>query len=139
MCNRKQRKSRSGTIVIGVADKDQDVARIESLDHIQPRKVGSRYVVGVRREAAVLALRPKEYFARWKLGIQNSKLSSPLKEDTLSQMDYNDYYGLGIIVIPVPAQKSLSYVDSVPYWRSGDEAKAAQDFQKAAELGARFA
>jgi hypothetical protein len=95
-------------------------------------------VVGVRREAAVLGLKLEEYFAKWKLGIQNSKLSSPLKEAVLSAMDYNDYYGFGLIVIAVPAQISLSYVDGVPYWRSGDETRAAADFQKAAELGARF-
>jgi hypothetical protein len=129
---------RTGTVMIGVADKAPDAARIAELDAIQPRKVGSRYVVGVRREAAVLGLKLEEYFAKWKLGIQNSKLSSPLKEAVLSAMDYNDYYGFGLIVIAVPAQISLSYVDGVPYWRSGDETRAAADFQKAAELGARF-
>lgn len=132
-------RNRSGTIIIGVADKDADAARIRTLDQIESRKVGSRHVVGIRREADRLGLKPETYFTKWKQGIQNSKLSSPLKDEVLSSMDYHDYYGLGLIVILVPAQKRLSFVSDVPYWRSGDETKAATDFQKAAELGARFA
>lgn len=132
-------KMRSGTIIIGVADKDADATRIIDIDKVEPRKVGSRHVVGIKREAQALGLKPEQYFAKWKQAVQNSGLSSPLKDDVLSNMDYNDYYGLGVILIPVPAQKSLSYVNGVPYWRSGDETKAAGDFQKAAELGIRFA
>jgi hypothetical protein len=132
-------KGRSGTIIIGVANKDADAHRIKQLDGVEPRRVGSRYVVGVKREAVALGQKTEEYFARWKNAIQNSDLSSPLKEDVLSSIDYNDYYGLGLVVITVPIQKALSYVKGVPYWRSGDDTKMATDFQKAAELGVRFA
>jgi predicted HTH transcriptional regulator len=132
-------RNRAGTIIIGVADKDADASRIKHFDGIEPRKVGSRFVVGVKREAAVLSQRPEEYFAKWKHAIQHSELSSPLKEDVLSNMDYNDYYGLGLIIITVPPQKALSYVNDVPYWRSGDETKAVADYKKVVELGARFA
>src|SRR5262249_261137 len=97
-------KNRSGTVIIGVADKDADDTRVKILDKIEPRKVGSRHVVGVKREAILLGLKPEDYFTKWKQGIQNSKLSSPLKEAVLSSMDYNDYFGLGVILIRVPPQ-----------------------------------
>jgi len=132
-------RKRAGTIIIGVADREMHATRVKQLDGVEPRRVGSRFVVGVRREAVVLGLTAERYFSKWKNAISNSGLSSPLKEDVLSSIDYNDYYGLGLIIIDVPVQRTLSYVENIPYWRSGDDTLAASDFKKAAELGARFA
>jgi hypothetical protein len=44
----------TGKIVVGVADSEEDAARVTKLDSITPRKVGKRCVVGVNREAKVM-------------------------------------------------------------------------------------
>ena len=131
-------KMHGGSIIIGVTDKDSDAARIKQLDGIEPRKVGSRYVVGVKREATALNEKPEDYFARWKDSIRNSKLTQTLRDAVLSNMDYNDYYGLGIIVISIPAQSEMSFVDEEVYWRNGDETVKAVSPKTIAELARRF-
>ncbi len=45
---------RSGTVLVGVADKEADAQRVEDLYGVAPRRVGRRSVVGVRREADAL-------------------------------------------------------------------------------------
>lgn len=131
-------KSHTGSIVIGVTDKDSDAQRIRDLYHMEPRKVGSRLVVGVKREATALGEKPEAYFARLKNGIRNSDLSNPLRDGVLSNMDYNDYYGLGLIVISVPTQMALSYVGGDVYWRIGDETVKADQAATVADLAMRF-
>ncbi|WP_233223628.1 ATP-binding protein [Amycolatopsis sp. BJA-103] len=130
--------NRSGSIVIGVTDKEADATRAKLLDKIEPRRVGRRYVVGVRREAAALNETVETYLARWKNSIRNSKLSQPLRDSILSSIDYNDYYGLGIIVITVPPQAELSYVNEEVFWREVDETKKAIEPRTVAQLARRF-
>jgi hypothetical protein len=131
-------KGRAGSIIIGVTDKDADADKIATLDGVSPRKVGKRYVVGVKREAQVLGEKPEAYYARWKHAIRNSALSSPLRDSVLSSMDFNDYFGLGVIVIAVEPQQELSFVGDDVYWRDGDETTKAKDFKKVSELTKRF-
>jgi len=131
-------KDRSGTIIIGVTDKDADAERIKKLDSVEPRRVGKRFVVGVKREAKVLDIKPEEYFARWKNAVRNSELSQTLRDAVLSAMDYNDYYGLGIIIITVPPQKELSFVGDDVYWREGDQTVKAQTQKAVVDLAKRF-
>jgi hypothetical protein len=129
---------RGGSIIVGVTDKDQDAKRISALDSISPRKVGSRQVVGVKREADRLGETNEQYFARWKNAIKNSDLSSPLKEDVLASISYHDYFGLGLIVIGVPAQKAVSYLGNDLYVRSGDDTVSASDGKAIAAVLQRF-
>jgi len=129
---------RSGTILIGVSDKDSDAEKVRVLDGISPRTVGSRHVVGVLREAAALGESSETYFSRWKAAISNSQLSSPLKEDVLSSLGFHDYFGLGVIVISVPPQGELAYVGNELYMRSGDDTVAVSDPRAIAGLVSRF-
>ncbi|PPG50171.1 hypothetical protein C5C24_10710 [Rathayibacter sp. AY2B3] len=129
---------RGGTIFVGVTDKESDATRIMKLDSIQPRKVGARKVVGVKREMAILGESAEQYFARWRDGIKNSTLSSPLKENVLSSLGYHDYFGLGVIVISIPPQNELAYVGDDLYMRSGDETVAVSGAKSIAALVARF-
>lgn len=129
---------RSGTILIGVSDKDSDAAKVKALDGVSPRTVGCRHVVGVLREAAALGESSETYFSRWKTVIGNSQLSSPLKEDVLSSLGFHDYFGLGVIVISVPAQTELAYVGDELYMRSGDDTVAVSDARAIAGLVSRF-
>jgi hypothetical protein len=111
---------RSGVLLLGVADKVADVSRIESLYGISARKVGRKGVVGVRREADQLNESVETYFGRIRDAIANSDLSEPLKAAVLAGMSFNDYFGMGIIVINVPAQKTVSTVGERVFVRRGD-------------------
>jgi hypothetical protein len=132
-------KERAGTIIIGVTDKDSDAQKIKTLDGIEPRKVGKRFVVGIKREAKVLGEKPEAYFARWKNAVRQSTLSQPLRDTVLSAIDYNEYFGLGLIIISVPPQKELSFVGDDVYSRQGDETVKAADQRTVAHLAKRFA
>ena len=130
--------NRMGKIIIGVTDKDADTVRIKNLDGIEPKKIGKRFVVGVIREAKFLGLSVENYFSKWKDAIKNSEMSEPLKSSVLSNMDFNEFYGLGIIVITIPPQKELSYVGEDVYWRNGDSTELAKTPKQIATLAQRF-
>lgn len=110
----------TGALLIGVTDKESDAIRIKTLDGVEARKVGPRHVVGVQREAKFLGESMEAYFARIKEGIRTSDLSDPLKTNVLSTIDYNNYYGYGLIVIAVPPQVAPSSVGHEFYMRAGD-------------------
>lgn len=128
-----------GAVIIGVSDDDRDAARIKILDSTSSIVCGRRNVVGVQREVKILDETTEEYFSRWKNGIRNSSLSSPLKDEVLSRIDYHDYYGLGLIVISVPKQSELSYVGEETYTRESDETKHVTGAKSIADLVRRFA
>jgi len=111
---------RSGVLLLGVADKEADSSRVEKLYGISARKVGRKAVVGVRREADSLGESMEVYFGRIKTAMANSDLSEPLKAGVLSGINFNDYFGMGIVVINVPAQKKVSTVGERVFVRQGD-------------------
>lgn len=129
---------RAGRIILGVADKDADVNRIIELDKIFPREVGIWKVVGINREAAALGISLEEYHNIIRNSIEKSFLSNPLKNSVLSSIDFNAYYGLGVIVISIPEQKEPSYVGDDMYWRDGDCTKLAVGAKQIADIGRRF-
>lgn len=131
-------KDRAGTILIGVADREAHAERVHNLDDIDPRKVGQRYVVGVRREAKILGETPEKYVARWKHAIRSSKLPQGLKDGVLSSLSYSDYYGLGVIIIRVPTQREASTIDGKLYVREVDETVEVTELTRAMEVTKRF-
>lgn len=132
-------KGRTGTILIGVADRQAHADRVRDLDNIEPRKVGQRFVVGVRREAAILGESPERYVARWKDAVRSSKLPHALKDGVLSSLSYSDYYGLGVIIIRVPAQREPSTIEGKLYVREVDETVEVTELTRAMEVTKRFA
>jgi hypothetical protein len=128
----------TGEIVIGVTDKPADVERIKQLDGIVPHEVGGRSVVGITREAAALGQSIEEYVRRWRDGISNSELSDPLKSSVLSLLDYNNYFGLGIIVVRIPSQSGPSFVGDDLFWRNADQTVKATTAKQIAEVTNRF-
>lgn len=132
-------KTHSGSIVVGVADKEKDADRVLALDGVTAREVGQRFVVGVNREAAFLGENTEQYYARIKQGIRDSGLSEPLKGDVLSSTDYNEYFGLGVIVIAVPRQLAPSTVGGKMFRRSGDETVEVSDVADIVAVTQRFA
>ncbi|WP_211879226.1 DUF262 domain-containing protein [Plastoroseomonas hellenica] len=91
----------SGKLLIGVTNKGSDAERIKTIDLIEPRKIGKRFVVGVNREAKRLGKTTEQYYSTIRDGIKKSNLSEKLKDSVLSNMDFNSFYGLGVVVINV--------------------------------------
>lgn len=114
-------RRRSGSILIGVADKESDADRVRDLYGITPRRVGHRWVVGVRREAEALGESVEDYFQRFRRTFEESTLSSTLKAGVLASLTYTDYFGLGVIVVNVPEQSGPSSVGDTVFARSGDQ------------------
>lgn len=131
-------RERVGKIVIGVTDKAADADRISRLDGISPKIVGSRMIVGVTREARCQGLSIEQYVTQWRESIKNSPMSDDLKNSVLSHIDYNSFYGLGVITITVPPQKDVSYYDGDVYWRRGDTTVQATTPQQIASIAKRF-
>ena len=129
----------TGKVLIGITDKKADADRAKKLDGIEPKKIGRRFVVGVNREAKRLGITKEKYFSKWKDGIKNSKLTPELRDAVLSNMDFNEFYGLGVIVITILPQQSLSYVGDDIYWRNGDATELAKANRQVASLASRFA
>lgn len=127
-----------GYVLIGVANKDSDAKRISELDKVDARHVGDRWVVGVSREAQREGVTLEQYVGTWKNRIRNSGMTEPLKSDVLSNIDFNDYYGLGVLVIKVPRQRRLSFVNKQLFVREMDETKAERDPMQIAEVASRF-
>nr|WP_298687054.1 DUF262 domain-containing protein [uncultured Dongia sp.] len=128
----------SGCILIGVVDKAKDASRIEEIDKIKAKKFGRRFIVGVDREAKRLGIAVEKYFEILRDGIANSKLSDALKGAVLANIDYNSFFGMGMIVITVPPQKDLSYIGNEVFWRSADATVSAKNPKEIAEIAKRF-
>lgn len=131
-------KDRVGKVIIGVTDKDEDAERIARLDSIVPIKVGRRNIVGVVREARLMQISTEAYVAKWRDAVRNSPLSDALRSSVLSSLDFNDFHGLGVIVITVAAQTELSYFADEVYWRDGDSTKHASTPKQIALIAKRF-
>ncbi|MBM7820587.1 hypothetical protein JOE63_003064 [Cellulosimicrobium cellulans] len=112
---------RSGTVFFGVADKLADAERVQALYQIEPRAVGRRRVVGIRRETEVLGENVEAYVQRIRNAIANSQLSEPLKGSVLSSLAYSDYYGLGVLVVRIPEQSDVSTLGDKVFVREGDQ------------------
>jgi Protein of unknown function DUF262 len=111
---------RSGILLLGIADSEADKNRVEQLYGISARPVGRKFVVGVRREADALGESMEAYFGRIKAAIEKSDLSEPLKAAVLASITFNDYFGMGIVVVNVPAQAGVSTVGERIFVRQGD-------------------
>jgi hypothetical protein len=131
-------QKQTGKIIIGVTDTESDAERVKQLDGVTPRKVAQRFVVGVNREAKALNISTEDYFGKWKNAIKNSGLSGPLKQIVLSNIDFNAFYGLGVLLITIPPQKELSYFNDEIYWREADSTKKAETPKLIATLAQRF-
>lgn len=77
-------------------------------------------MVGVRREAEALGDSMEQYFHRIKAAIATSDLSEPLKSAVLASLSFNDYFGMGIVVVNVPEQKDVSTIGDRVFVREGD-------------------
>jgi hypothetical protein len=128
----------TGKIIIVITDKKADADRVKKIDKIEAKKIGKRFIVGVNREAKRLDISVEKYFSKWKDGIKKSGLTPAVRDAVLSNIDFNSFYGFGIIVITVPPQTALSYVDDNIYWRNGDSTELAKSARDIASVAGRF-
>ena len=124
--------------MIGVTDTKADADRIKEVDGVEPKEIGKRYIVGTNREAKLLRISVEQYFSKWKEGIKKSALTQELRDAILSNMDFNSFYGLGVIAITISAQSGLSYVGEELYWRNGDATLQAEGAKQIASIAGRF-
>lgn len=108
-----------GFIFIGVADKKADADKIALLDDVEFIKVSDKYVVGLGREMAILGISDEQYLNKFLESVRKSELTSPLKENILTQTDYVEYKGMSILRIHIPAQKTISFVGENSFVREG--------------------
>ena len=127
-----------GRLVIGVADNQSDARRVNTVDGVKGKQVGERYVVGIAREAKRMAVTAERYHQLIRDAIRLSSLSDPLKTNALACIDYNSYFGLGIIIISVRPQSVESYLGDDIYYREGDETRKAKTSKEAGAVTARF-
>jgi predicted HTH transcriptional regulator len=114
-----------GFIFIGVADKKADADRIKALDGVDYVTVGNRYVVGVEREFSIMKCDHESYLAKILSFIRASELSSFLKNQLLSQIDYVEYKGLSVIRIRVPKQTTISFLGEKAFIRENSSTTEA--------------
>lgn len=129
---------RSGKVLLGVSDKPADTARIKALDGVDGKPVGKRDIVGISREAVALGKSIEQYHGFIRERIKHSGISEPLRSSVLSSIDYNNFYGYGVIILTVPPQTELSFFNDEVYWREGDQTVKADTQKKVAMLAKRF-
>lgn len=110
-----------GFIFIGVADKEADAVRINSLDKVDFKVINTRFIVGIDRELSLLNGTYDDYVNKLLGKISSSELSEPLKSHVLSQFDIVDYKGFTIIRLRVPKQKELSFVGKESFIRENSK------------------
>jgi hypothetical protein len=129
---------KAGKIIIGVADKESDANKIKELDGITPNHIGNKFIVGIIREAKQLKISLEDYVSIIKDGIKDSDLTESIKMNILSNIDFNNYYGLGILTIEIPPQKEMAFVGDDVYWRNFDSTELTNDAKKIATIAKRF-
>lgn len=128
----------SGALLIGVADNETDSQRVHTLDRVSPAHVGSRFVVGVDREAAILGENLEAYYRRVMAHISTSGLSNPLRSAVLAKMDCISYRGFSVICLWVPAQAAVSSVNDNVFVRRGSSTHSVSGLTETQAVLARF-
>lgn len=127
-----------GALFIGVADSLKDRKRIEALDGVEAKTIGSRYCVGVDRELAHMRVDLEQYKRKIVSHISQSGLSAHLKTAALSHLDCVTYKGLSVIVLWIPPQRAVSAVNDVVFVREGSSTKKVEGFTQTQAVMALF-
>ncbi|WP_046727529.1 GmrSD restriction endonuclease domain-containing protein [Streptomyces humi] len=131
-------RGHEGYLFVGVADKEADAKRIETLDSVTPLEVGQHHVVGVDREAKLLKISLEAYVQRFMAKLAQQPISEPLATQIMSGVDTIEYKGLSIIRFLIPGQNDLSYCGERVFVRQGSSTEEITDFRKVAALVKAF-
>lgn len=121
-----------GFLYLGIADKPADAKRVAELDSVSPAIFEHVQIVGVDREAKILALPFDKYVKILEDAISQSKLSEPLKTQVRSGLDVIDARGFAVIRVRIPKQTSVSFLGDACFFRSGSSTVTATGPQIAA-------
>ncbi|MBO1416291.1 DUF262 domain-containing protein [Streptomyces sp. FH025] len=127
-----------GYLFIGVADKDADATRIQSLDGVESVKVGRYHVVGIEREAKSKGIPLESYTQKFVTKISQQPISEPLATQILSGMDTIEYKGLSVLRVLIPGQSDVSYFDDRIFTRRGSSTEEIKDLKQVAALVKSF-
>jgi len=127
----------TGAVFVGIADDQADADRIAVIDGIVPYQVGSRWIVGIDREATILRMTVERYYQLWRDNIDKSGLSPHLKTDVLSRLDLCIHKGVHILILTIPPQQNVSLFENKIYTRDGDQTVEATP-EKIVAISARF-
>lgn len=127
-----------GALFIGVADSESDKNRIESLDGIAAKKIGSRFVVGVEREAILLHESIDLYKKRIVDSLSNCGMSELLLTSVLSKIDCITYQGVSVICIWIDPQSQVSHINEEVFIRQGSQTIQVNGFTKIQAVSERF-
>lgn len=120
-----------GYLFFGVADTEADAKRVLEVDDVSAIQIGNRHVVGVNREASVLAKGIEGYVRELVTVVSSSQLSDPCKTQVLSNVETITYRGFDVARFRIPAQVQPSYVGDDMFIRKGSstvKASASLDF-----------
>ena len=127
----------TGAVFVGIADDQADADRIAAIDGIVPYQVGSRWIVGIDREAKILGMTVERYYQLWRENVDKSALSPHLKTDVLSRLDLCIHKGVHILILTIPPQQNVSLFENKIYTRDGDQTVEATP-EKIVAISARF-
>jgi hypothetical protein len=128
----------SGAVFVGVADNEADASRIKALDNVDSLRVGSRFVVGIDREAGLRRCSLEDYKQSVVRHFSNAHLSEPLRSSVLSTVDCIDYRGRSVLCIWVPPQRQVSLVRERVFVREGSNTIEVASFTTGQAVASRF-
>lgn len=108
-----------GFIHIGIADKSADAERINELDAISAVNFEYIKIVGVDRECKILQLKLDKYMNIIREGIEQSRMTEPLKTQVCSNIDVVQYKGLSVVRIRIPKQSGINFIGDDCFIRTG--------------------
>lgn len=108
-----------GYVIVGIADKQEDAERIETLYNVEPRSYGSFLVTGVEHEAGTLGKSLDQYFSMIVEKIRHEPLSNNLKQHILSNIRLVRYLDKALIILECQGQSEPSAYAEEYFVRQG--------------------
>lgn len=112
-----------GYVAVGVADSDEDAARVEELDGVTPILYRGFRIVGIGREAALHGCSLSEYWHWLVQKLPSSGLDSGLAHDVANSARLVSYHGLAVGLLRVRAGGSPNFFEGEIYERAGSDTK----------------
>jgi len=132
------RNDDGGYILLGVADNEGDSEKYSEKYGSVVRVVHQRFVVGVQHEAKALNLDSEKYYHAIRDNVVMSGLRQGLKLSVAENLELVEIEGQDVLVIRIPPQTDMSFLDDKCYVRRGDQTVEASP-QEIASIAQKFA
>ncbi|MBT4033512.1 MAG: DUF262 domain-containing protein [Candidatus Marinimicrobia bacterium] len=127
-----------GALFVGVADSEKDQARIATLDKVEAKQVGNRFVVGIERESTILSIDLEQYKKMFVDHLSNCGFSEPLRTSVLSKIDCISYQGMSVICLWIESQPDVSHLNEEVYIRRGSSTELVTGYTKLQAVASLF-